>query len=90
MDQPTNLTKCFIHDCHQHGLCLRGDTRLSLRQCRFVNNNIRALYGYAATCMNVHECIFEGTKSEKHAAVEIKIAKNSKNSATAISNSNSK
>ena len=77
-----SFVDCAIHDCLQHGLCLRGNTELLLQNCRFTNNKFRALYGYAAASIQAYDSTFEGTSSDEHAAVEMKITKKSSNSIT--------
>jgi hypothetical protein len=65
------MTNSIVRDCKIHGVCSRGMTKLVLRQCHFLNNMVRALYGYHSVDILLEECCIQGTQSADHASVEV-------------------
>lgn len=68
------ITDSIVKDCKQHGICLRGRVDLTLHAVKFIDNGVRALYGYQNARILMNNCFITGTKCLNHAAVDIDIS----------------
>ena len=60
-----------LSESGKHGICCRGRVVLRASDCEFSGNSVRALYGYQSVDIQLHRCVFRGTKSEAHSAIEV-------------------
>lgn len=67
-----SLEDTTIHDCHQHGICLRGRCQLSMKSCSVVGSGHRGIYGYEHAKILIQDSSVDYTQCSHLAAIEVK------------------
>ena len=70
-DCTVSFDRTILSESGKHGICCRGRVVLRASDCEFSNNGVRALYGYQSVDIQLRRCVFRGTKSEAHSAIEV-------------------
>lgn len=65
------LRGCTISDAQPHAVCARGDTRVTLHGCAILRAELRAIYCYHSSSLEVVDGLIAGTRSADAAAVQI-------------------
>jgi hypothetical protein len=65
------LDDCTLSDAQPHGVCARGDTRVTLRRCAIDGAALRAIYCYHSSSLEMSAGSVTRTRSADAAAIQI-------------------